>query len=128
MIASFADTPDPRLRALMTDLVRHAHQFVTDNDITEDERTFAVDFLTRTGQICSDTRQEFILLSDTPGISTMVDILTNSRAATQTPSAVLGPFYVEGPRRRSAAATSPPGLPAPRCGWMCTSPTPTGTR
>lgn len=110
VIASFADTPDPRLRSLMTDLVRHAHAFVTDNDVTDDEWSYAIDFLTRTGQICNDTRQEFILLSDTLGVSTMVDILTNSRATTQTPSAVLGPFYVDAPPVKASGSDLAAGL------------------
>ena len=68
-----------------------------ENDLTEDEWKFAIDFLTRAGHITSDVRQEFILLSDTLGVSSLVDILTNSRTPDSTPSAVLGPFYVEGP-------------------------------
>jgi protocatechuate 3,4-dioxygenase beta subunit len=96
-MASFANAPDPRVRTLLTDLVRHLHTFVTANDVTESEWQYAIDFLTRTGQICSPTRQEFVLLSDTLGVSSVVDLLTNSRTPTTTPSAVLGPFYVEGP-------------------------------
>jgi alcohol dehydrogenase class IV/protocatechuate 3,4-dioxygenase beta subunit len=111
VVASFDGTPNSRVRALLTDLVRHAHTFVTDNDVTEDEWRQAIEFLTRTGQICSDTRQEFILLSDTLGISTTVDILTNSRATAQTPSAVLGPFYVEGPPEAANGSDIAVGLP-----------------
>ncbi|POX63109.1 alcohol dehydrogenase [Streptomyces sp. Ru62] len=97
VVASFAHTPDPRVRTLMTDLVRHLHTFVADNDVTDAEWQYAIDFLTRTGQICTPTRQEFVLLSDTLGVSSAVDLLTNSRTPDTTPSAVLGPFYVEGP-------------------------------
>ncbi|RDI12374.1 alcohol dehydrogenase class IV [Rhodococcus sp. AG1013] len=111
VVASFAGTEDPRLHTLMTDLVRRAHDFVTSNDLTTAEWEFAIDFLTRTGQVCSDVRQEFILLSDTLGISTMVDILTNSRVREQTPSAVLGPFYVEGPPAVRSGADLAEGLP-----------------
>ncbi|MEU6117455.1 maleylacetate reductase and hydroxyquinol 1,2-dioxygenase domain-containing protein [Streptomyces sp. NPDC047117] len=95
--ASLAGAPDARVRQLLTDLTRRLHGFVADNDLSDDEWRYAIDFLTRTGQQCSDTRQEFILLSDTLGISSAVDLLTNSRTAESTPSAVLGPFYVEGP-------------------------------
>src|SRR5207237_10732735 len=56
-----------------------------------------IDYLTRAGHITSATRQEFVLLSDTLGVSSAVDLVTNSKAAAATPSAVLGPFYVEGP-------------------------------
>jgi protocatechuate 3,4-dioxygenase beta subunit len=96
VLASFENAPD-RLRSLTQSLVRHLHGFVTENDLTVSEWRFAIDFLTRTGHITTDTRQEFILLSDTLGVSSLVDILTNSRTPDSTPSAVLGPFYVEGP-------------------------------
>lgn len=97
VVASFADAPDPRVGQLLGDLVRHLHHFVTSNDVTESEWQHAVDFLTRTGQICTSTRQEFVLLSDTLGVSSIVDLLTNSRTPETTPSAVLGPFYTDGP-------------------------------
>jgi protocatechuate 3,4-dioxygenase beta subunit len=97
VVASFADAPDPRVGHLLSDLVRHLHHFVTSNDVTDSEWQYAVDFLTRTGQISSSTRQEFVLLSDTLGVSSIVDLLTHSRTPETTPSAVLGPFYTEGP-------------------------------
>jgi alcohol dehydrogenase class IV/protocatechuate 3,4-dioxygenase beta subunit len=97
VVASFAKAPDGRVAQLLGDLVRHLHRFVADNDVTEAEWQGAIDFLTRTGQLCGPTRQEFILLSDTLGVSSVVDVLTNSRTPNTTPSAVLGPFYVEGP-------------------------------
>ena len=96
VIASFDNAP-PRLRTLATSLVAHLHAFVRENDLTEDEWHFAIDFLTRAGQVTTAQRQELILLSDTLGVSSLVDILTNSRTPDSTPSAVLGPFYVEGP-------------------------------
>ena len=97
VVASFAGTPDPRLRRLIVDLVRHLHTFAETNDLTQEEWQVAIDFLTRTGQLSSATRQEFVLLSDTLGVSSMVDLLTNSRTPDTTPSAVLGPFYQFGP-------------------------------
>ncbi|MEU6090043.1 maleylacetate reductase and hydroxyquinol 1,2-dioxygenase domain-containing protein [Streptomyces sp. NPDC047085] len=97
VVASFADAPDPRVRTLLSDLVRHLHTFVAVNDVTDAEWQYAIDFLTRTGEICGPTRQEFVLLSDTLGVSSAVDLLTNSRTPSTTPSAVLGPFYVDGP-------------------------------
>ncbi|MFC8259495.1 maleylacetate reductase and hydroxyquinol 1,2-dioxygenase domain-containing protein [Streptomyces sp. NPDC057291] len=104
VVASFADTPDPRVGQLLGDLVRHLHHFVTSNDVTESEWQHAVDFLTRTGQICTSTRQEFVLLSDTLGVSSIVDLLTNSRTPETTPSAVLGPFYTDGPPETAQGA------------------------
>ncbi|WP_030263291.1 maleylacetate reductase and hydroxyquinol 1,2-dioxygenase domain-containing protein [Streptomyces violens] len=109
--AGFEGAPDARVRELLTDLTRRLHGFVADNDLTDDEWRYAIDFLTRTGQQCSATRQEFILLSDTLGISSAVDLLTNSRTAESTPSAVLGPFYVEGPPPLPDGADLAEGLP-----------------
>lgn len=104
VVASFAHSPDPRVGQLLGDLARHLHHFVTSNDVTESEWQHAVDFLTRTGQICTSTRQEFVLLSDTLGVSSAVDLLTNSRTPDTTPSAVLGPFYTDGPPETAQGA------------------------
>ncbi|GAB2803321.1 maleylacetate reductase and hydroxyquinol 1,2-dioxygenase domain-containing protein [Actinoallomurus bryophytorum] len=110
VVATFDHAPDPRTGRLLADLVRHLHHFVTANDVTEDEWRHAIDFLTRTGQISSATRQEFVLLSDVLGVSSMVDQLTNSRTPDTTPSAVLGPFYVEGPPEMAQGADISGGL------------------
>lgn len=87
---------NPRLREVMDSLVRHLHAFVTDVHLTQPEWEFAIDFLTRTGQICSDERQEFILLSDTLGVSMLVDAINHRRPAGATENTVLGPFHVVG--------------------------------
>ncbi|MCS7481195.1 maleylacetate reductase and hydroxyquinol 1,2-dioxygenase domain-containing protein [Umezawaea endophytica] len=97
VVASFDRAPSRRTRLLLEDLVRRLHSYATENDLTQPEWQRAVDFLTRTGQISSAVRQEFVLLSDTLGLSSVVDALTNSRTPDSTPSAVLGPFYVDGP-------------------------------
>jgi maleylacetate reductase len=111
VVASFANAPDPRVRRLVTDLVRHLHRFANDNDVTEAEWAYAIDFLTRAGHITDDKRQEFVLLSDTLGVSSMVDLLTNSRTPDTTPSAVLGPFYVPGPPALDHGSDMSQGLP-----------------
>ncbi|HEY4461867.1 MAG TPA: dioxygenase, partial [Streptosporangiaceae bacterium] len=111
VVASFDRTPDPRLKQLLTGLVRHLHQFATSNDVTQREWQYAIDFLTRTGQISTGTRQEVILLSDTLGVSSVVDVLTNSRVPGTTPSAVLGPFYADGPPAARPGADIAAGLP-----------------
>jgi alcohol dehydrogenase class IV/protocatechuate 3,4-dioxygenase beta subunit len=111
VVDSFDDTPDPRVRTLLTSVVRHLHQLVTENDVTEPEWLYAIDFLTRIGQISSEKRHEFVLLSDTLGVSSAVDVLTNSRTTDTTPSAVLGPFYVEGPPPREHGFDIADGLP-----------------
>jgi len=87
---------DPRLREIMTALVRHLHDFAREVKLNEAEWLAAIEFLTRTGQMCDDKRQEFILLSDTLGLSMLVDALNNRREGRETPSTVLGPFYVTG--------------------------------
>src|SRR6478736_5544213 len=96
VIERFAGTPDPRLKKIMTSLVQHLHDFVRDVELTYEEWTVAIDFLTRTGQICNDKRQEFILLSDTLGVSMLVDAINHRRNSAATESTVLGPFHVDG--------------------------------
>ena len=75
--------------------MRHLHDFVREEAITEAEWVYAIDFLTRTGNISDQSRQEFILLSDTLGVSTLVDAINNPPAPGATQSTVLGPFFVE---------------------------------
>jgi protocatechuate 3,4-dioxygenase beta subunit len=98
--ASFANTPDPRLRQVLTSLVQHLHAFVKDVELTEEEWGFAIDFLTRTGHMSNEVRQEFILLSDVLGISMLVETINHRTGGTSTESTVLGPFHmVESPKR-----------------------------
>ncbi|HBD89760.1 MAG TPA: 6-chlorohydroxyquinol-1,2-dioxygenase [Gemmobacter sp.] len=90
------EATDPRLRRVMTSLVDHLHEFIKDVELTEAEWEAAIGFLTRTGQICSDTRQEFILLSDALGVSMLVDAINHRTPEGATESTVFGPFHVEG--------------------------------
>jgi hydroxyquinol 1,2-dioxygenase len=100
VVESFAATPDPRLRELLTSLVRHLHAFVRDTEPTIAEWERAIDFLTATGQKCDRERQEFILLSDVLGISMLVETINNRTGSRTTESTVLGPFHmVTSPRR-----------------------------
>jgi catechol 1,2-dioxygenase len=102
--ASLAGTPDPRLRQVLTALVRHLHAFVKDVELTEEEWGVAIDFLTRTGQMSNEVRQEFILLSDVLGISMLVETVNHRTGGTSTESTVLGPFHVvESPPRELGA-------------------------
>ncbi|SDN74865.1 catechol 1,2-dioxygenase [Klenkia soli] len=91
---SFAGTPDPRLRQVLTSLVRHLHDFVKDVELTEAEWETAIGFLTDTGQTCTPTRQEFILLSDVLGLSMLVETINHRTGGTATESTVLGPFHM----------------------------------
>lgn len=97
VVASFDRCADPRLKQLLTDLARTLHAYAVRNDLTPQEWLRAIEFLTEAGHITTDTRQEFILLSDTLGLSSVVDALANSRNPDTTSSAILGPFYVAGP-------------------------------
>jgi hydroxyquinol 1,2-dioxygenase len=103
-VDSLAGTADPRLRELLTGLIRHLHAFARETQLTQEEWEKAVGFLTRTGQTCTDTRQEFILLSDVLGLSMLVETINGDRAAGATESTVLGPFHMtESPVREPGA-------------------------
>ncbi len=84
-----------RFKEVMASLVSHLHAFARDVHLSEDEWALAIDFLTRTGQNCSDSRQEFILLSDTLGLSTLVTQLNHPSQGQETEQTVLGPFHRE---------------------------------
>ena len=88
--------PDARFREVMLSLVKHLHAFIREVGLTQEEWRTAIDFLTATGQKCDAKRQEFILLSDTLGVSMLVDAVNHRRHQGATESTVLGPFYVEG--------------------------------
>ncbi|KAB2758397.1 dioxygenase family protein [Brucella anthropi] len=94
--ARMANDIDPRLREVMACLVKHLHAFAKEIHLTQSEWEYGVDFLTKTGQICSEERQEFILLSDTLGLSMLVDAINNRRPEGATENTVLGPFHVKG--------------------------------
>src|SRR5438046_10600914 len=89
-------TPDARLREIMLALVRHLHGFVKDVNLTEGEWLTAIQFLTETGRMCDEKRQEFILLSDTLGVSMVVDLINHRVKGCATESTVFGPFHREG--------------------------------
>jgi len=94
VIDRLAHCPDSRLRQLMSGMIRHLHAFALEESLTESEWMAGIRFLTDVGQICSDRRQEFILLSDTLGVSMLVDLINHGTASSATESTVLGPFYV----------------------------------
>jgi hydroxyquinol 1,2-dioxygenase len=87
---------DPRLAEVMTSLVRHLHDFAREVRLTEDEWMAGISWLTRTGQISDDKRQEFILASDVLGLSMLVVQMNHRFDARATPATVLGPFFIEG--------------------------------
>ena len=114
VIDRLGECKDPRFKQVMTSLVQHLHNFARDVDLKPQEWITAIEFLTKTGQACNDKRQEFILLSDTLGLSMLVVALEQARGAKgrkgatpATEATVQGPFT--GPARPSAssATTSP---------------------
>ncbi|MES2974842.1 MAG: intradiol ring-cleavage dioxygenase [Pseudomonadota bacterium] len=96
VIARLAGTPDARLKEVMTSLVQHLHAFARDVKLTEEEWFAGIEFLTATGQKCDDRRQEFILLSDTLGLSMLTVAMNNDKPQGCTEATVFGPFHVEG--------------------------------
>ncbi len=98
--ARMGDSVDPRLRAVMACLVKHLHAFAKEIDLTQEEWDLGIDFLTRAGQLCSEERQEFILLSDVLGFSMLVDAINNRRPVGATENTVFGPFHVAGAPER----------------------------
>jgi len=125
VIARMAESRDPRFRQIMTALVKHAHAFVQEVELTGDEWMNAIQFLTATGKMCDDKRQEFILLSDTLGISMLVVAIeqakgiqakgTGAVATPATEATVQGPFFWEGAPELplgSDLAGDAPGEPA----------------
>lgn len=86
---------DTRLKAIMDVVTRKLHEAVKEIEPTQEEWMEAILFLTRTGQMCNEWRQEFILLSDTLGVSMLVDAINNRKPSGASESTVLGPFHVQ---------------------------------
>jgi catechol 1,2-dioxygenase len=103
VVRRFDVTTDARLREIMQSLVTHLHAFAREVRLTDKEWIAGIEFLTATGKKCSDNRQEFILLSDTLGLSILVDKINHQIPGSATETTVLGPFY------RPGADELPPG-------------------
>jgi hydroxyquinol 1,2-dioxygenase len=96
VLDQMATTPDPRMREVMESAVRHLHAFARDVNLTPAEWIKGIAFMTAVGKICTPARQEFILLSDTLGLSALVNGLHDSTAMEEgTHTSLLGPFYRE---------------------------------
>lgn len=87
---------DPRTRFIAETVVKHLHAAVKEIEPTHEEWLAAIQFLTDTGRMCTDWRQEFILLSDVLGVSMLVDAINHRRPGAATENTILGPFFVEG--------------------------------
>jgi hydroxyquinol 1,2-dioxygenase len=94
VIEQMASTKSERLKEVMNSAVRHLHAFAREVNLTPDEWIEGLKFLTATGHACTEYRQEFILLSDTLGLSSLVNSLHDRRTIHEsTKSSLLGPFY-----------------------------------
>ena len=101
VLSRYEQSPNPRLREINEAAVRHLHAFVEEVGLQRDEWFAGIQFLTAIGQKCDETRQEFILLSDTLGVSTLVEFVTHGGTEGTTENTVLGPFYVPGSPTRA---------------------------
>ena len=98
---------NPRLAEVMACLIKHLHAFAKEIQLTQPEWEVGIDFLTKAGQICSEERQEFILLSDTLGFTMLVDAINNRRPEGATENTIFGPFHVaNAPIREMGACIS----------------------
>ncbi len=96
VLESFKNSSSERYHVIMQSLVKHLHAFIKDVNLTEDEWFKGIDYLTRTGHITDDKRQEFVLLSDVLGVSMLVIDINNRQSSKATATTVFGPFYFEG--------------------------------
>jgi hydroxyquinol 1,2-dioxygenase len=96
VIARLAAADDPRFKRVMTSLITHLHDFVREVELTEAEWFTAIEFLTDVGRTCTSKRQEFILLSDTLGVSVLVITLNHPADNGSVEATVQGPFYWDG--------------------------------
>ncbi len=110
VLAKLEGASDARFKQVMTSLIRHLHAFVREVELTEAEWFAGIQFLTATGQKCDDKRQEYILLSDTLGVSMLVDAINHRKPSGATESTVLGPFYVPGAPELPLGANLAEGL------------------
>jgi len=93
VIAMMSGAKNARLKEIMTSSIKHLHAFIREVNLTETEWLAGIQFLTAVGQKCDEKRQEFILLSDTLGATTMKDIVNNRKPAGVTEYTILGPFH-----------------------------------
>ena len=110
-VERWATAKDPRLAELMTALVRHLHDFAREVRLTEAEWMAAMQWLTASGRISDDKREEFILASDVLGLSMLVVQMNHQLDPQATPATVLGPFHIEGSPELDYAADMSEGVP-----------------
>lgn len=96
VLAQYDESPEPRLAQIMQSLITHLHRFVVDVDLTRDEWFQWMTWLREAGDLTDDSRNEFILLSDTFGVSMLVEMLNHAAREGTTEPTVFGPFHVDG--------------------------------
>jgi protocatechuate 3,4-dioxygenase beta subunit len=105
VLDSMTHTLDPRLKQVMSSLISHIHAFIREVELTQEEWALLIQFLTRTGHMCDEKRQEFILLSDITGVTMLVDAINHRLPGGATESTIFGPFYREGASELPMGAT-----------------------
>ncbi|HJT89565.1 MAG TPA: dioxygenase [Bryobacteraceae bacterium] len=106
VISRLSQCKNPRQKQVLTSLIRHMHAFVNEVKLTPEEWMEGIQFLTACGHITTDKRQEFILLSDTHGVSALVDLIAHENdPQNATEASLLGPFYVDGAPERELGDT-----------------------
>src|SRR5205085_7795046 len=96
VLDTMVNTPNPRLKTVMSSLVSHLHALIREVELTEEEWALGIQFLTRTGHMSDEKRQEFILFSDITGVTMLVDAINHRLADGATESTIFGPFYRKG--------------------------------
>ncbi len=124
VLATFENTKSERFQQIMQSLVGHLHAFIKEVELTEEEWLKGIDYLTRTGHITDEKRQEFILLSDVLGASMLVIDLNHKISGKETASTVFGPFFFEGSPRFENGDDIANGAPGEMCfvgGQVCST-------
>lgn len=106
VLSRIRNTKNARLKQVMTSFIKHLHAFVRETKPTQEEWFRGIEFLAETGHWCTGKRNEYILMSDTLGVSMLVDALNYKASAGATQSTVLGPFHRERAPSTRWAATS----------------------
>lgn len=114
-VERWSNIDDPRLRQVMTLLIKHLHGFVREVEPSPQEWFAAIDWLTRVGKMCDDKRQEFILASDVFGVSMLVDALNNRLEPGVTPTTVEGPFHIPNSPEVDHGGNMAEGAPGEPC-------------
>ena len=115
-LAAMQRTADPRLREIMVALIRHLHGFIRDVRLTEAEFREATAILAEMGRLTTDTHNEFVLMSGSLGVSSLVCLLNNGdNGNTETDQSLLGPFWrLNSPRVENGGSivrSDTPGAP-----------------